>query len=518
MNIRKLLSVLIIITVGLIWLNSCTKNADETVTVIPIAPTELKSTVVSIAQIDLTWKDNSTNETGYKIERKTGSGIFSEIGSTAKDITTFSDKTVSINTNYTYRSYSFNNVGKSIQYSNEVSVQSISVPTLTTTEINIILNLNSSSNGAKTGGSVSSDGGSAITTRGIVWGNTSNPTISLSTKTSDGIGIGLFQSSITGLSLNTKYYVRAYATNSAGTGYGNEISFNTFIGTTVAGDRGQGLSANQLSNPMGVFVDPSGKIYIADFSNNRIQKWIPGAGGTTIAGGNGNGAAANQLSSPNDVFVNALGNIYVADNKNYRIQKWVPGATSGTTACGNSLTMGEPNDVFLDALGNIFVSYNINHSIDKWVPGATIGTTVAGRNGRGAAANQLNEPNGIFVDATGNIYVSDVGNNRIQKWAPGATSGTTVAGGNGLGAAANQFSNPNDVFLDALGNIYVADTGNDRIQKWAPGAASGTTVAGGNGRGSAANQLNLPYGVFVDVTGNIYVSDTHNHRIQKWAQ
>ena len=504
----------------LIAMISCKKSNDGNVEVTPLSPTELKSTIISISQIDLTWKDNSTNETGYKIERKAGSGIFSEIGSTSKDITTFSDKSVSANTNYTYRVYSFNNAGKSIQYSNEVSIQSTSVPILTTTAFNIIINTSSQSHGAKSGGTISSDGGSTITNKGIVWGTTSNPTISLSTKTSDGTGTGLFQSSITGLALNTKYYVRAYATNNAGTGYGNEISFNTFIGTTVAGDRGQGTAANQLSNPMGVYVDASNNIYIADFSNHRIQKWAPGTYfGTTIAGGNGRGAAANQLSSPYDVFVNALGNVYVADSKNYRIQKWAPGATSGTTVAGGSnLNMSEPNDVFLDPLGNIFVAFILNQSIEKWVPGATSGTTVAGRNGRGSASNQFSDPCGIFVDAKGNIYISDGGNSRIQKWAPGATSGTTVAGGNGMGSGANQLSSPNDVFLDASGNIYVSDSGNDRIQKWAPGATSGTTVAGGNGRGSGANQLFFPEGIFVDASGNIYVSDTNNHRIQKWAQ
>jgi lysophospholipase L1-like esterase len=457
----------------IIFFSGCSKegpNGTSITSVVPLAPTELNTTVFSIAQIDLTWKDNSTNETGYKIERKTDSGVFTEIGSTGIDVTTFSDKTISVNTNYTYRVYSFNQVGKSIQYSNEVSVRSTSVPILTTTAFNIILNTNSPSHGAKSGGNISSDGGSAITTKGIVWGTTSNPTISLSTKTSDGTGTGLFQSSITGLSLNIKYYVRAYATNSAGTGYGNEILFNTFIGTTVAGDRGNGNATNQLSNPMGVYVDASGNIYVADFSNHRIQKWAPGTFiATTVAGGNGRGSAANQLSSPNDVFVNASGNVYVADNKNYRIQKWAPGATSGTTVAGGGifLTMSEPLHVFLDALGNIFASFNLNQSIEKWVPGANIGTTVAGRNGSGSAANQFYDPSGLFVDATGNIYVSDSGNNRIQKWAPGATSGTTVAGGNGRGSAANQLYYARGVFVDVSGNIYVSDTQNHRIQKWA---------------------------------------------------
>ncbi len=84
---------------------------------------------------------------------------------------------------------------------------------------------------ASSGGNISSDRGYAITARGVVWGTTTNPTISLSTKTTDGTGVGSFTSNITGLSLGTTYYVRSYATNSSGTSYGTEISFTTSAGS-----------------------------------------------------------------------------------------------------------------------------------------------------------------------------------------------------------------------------------------------------------------------------------------------
>jgi uncharacterized protein (TIGR02145 family) len=76
-------------------------------------------------------------------------------------------------------------------------------------------------------GNISSDGGSSITARGVVWSTSQNPTIALTTKTSDGTGSGIFSSSISGLAPNTLYYVRAYATNAAGTAYGNQVSFTT---------------------------------------------------------------------------------------------------------------------------------------------------------------------------------------------------------------------------------------------------------------------------------------------------
>jgi hypothetical protein len=105
-----------------------------------------------------------------------------------------------------------------------------SIPSLTTTAIAAI-----TSASATSGGNITAEGGATITTRGVVWSTTTNPTISLSTKITDGTGIGSFTSTLTNLAPKTTYYVRAYAKNSAGTGYGNEISFTTSDSTVVMG-------------------------------------------------------------------------------------------------------------------------------------------------------------------------------------------------------------------------------------------------------------------------------------------
>jgi hypothetical protein len=105
------------------------------------------------------------------------------------------------------------------------------VPVLTTTSITNITN-----NSATSGGVVTSDGGANITARGVVWSTSQNPTIELSTKTVEGTGTGSFTSSITGLLPNTTYYVRAYATNSVGTSYGNNginFIFTTDVDVTT---------------------------------------------------------------------------------------------------------------------------------------------------------------------------------------------------------------------------------------------------------------------------------------------
>lgn len=79
---------------------------------------------------------------------------------------------------------------------------------------------------ATSGGTISSDGGATVTERGVCWSENQNPTIA-DNKTTDGSGAGSFTSAISGLTANTTYYVRAYASNSKGTGYGSEISFKT---------------------------------------------------------------------------------------------------------------------------------------------------------------------------------------------------------------------------------------------------------------------------------------------------
>jgi hypothetical protein len=103
------------------------------------------------------------------------------------------------------------------------------------------------------GGSIDSDGGAFVTARGVVWNTSTNPTVSLSTKTTDGTGIGTFSSSISGLTSGVTYYVRAYATNSVGTKYGPEITVNTaqavatLASTTAASSIGA-TSANSGGN------------------------------------------------------------------------------------------------------------------------------------------------------------------------------------------------------------------------------------------------------------------------------
>ena len=126
------------------------------------------------------------------------------------------------NQKYYVRAYAINSVGTA--YGNEISFtagQNASSPTVTTADAFNITQTTSSC-----GGNVTSDGGASVTSRGVCWSIDHNPTLTNS-HTSDGSGTGAFVSSLSGLSSNTLYYVRAYAVNSAGTSYGNEKSFTT---------------------------------------------------------------------------------------------------------------------------------------------------------------------------------------------------------------------------------------------------------------------------------------------------
>ncbi|MEI8007028.1 MAG: hypothetical protein WCI48_12545 [Bacteroidota bacterium] len=128
------------------------------------------------------------------------------------------------NTLYYIRAFATNEAGTA--YGNQLSFMTLQNPVLPTVTTTAITNITQSN--ATSGGNVTSDGGATVSTRGVCWSTSPNPTISNS-YTTDGSGTGTFVSNITGLISNTLYYVRAYATNFVGTAYGNEVSFTTSL-------------------------------------------------------------------------------------------------------------------------------------------------------------------------------------------------------------------------------------------------------------------------------------------------
>jgi uncharacterized protein (TIGR02145 family) len=118
---KKILSLFVVI-IAYSCSTSTDENGNSNTTVVPLPPTGLTGSVFSPTQINLTWTDNSTNETGFKIERRTGSANYTVVGTVNQDVLNFSDSGLTPSTTYTYRVYAFNAVGNSLTYTNEVTL------------------------------------------------------------------------------------------------------------------------------------------------------------------------------------------------------------------------------------------------------------------------------------------------------------------------------------------------------------------------------------------------------------
>ena len=135
-------------------------------------------------------------------------------------------------TTYYIRAYATNEYGTGYGEEKSFTTSAKTLPQITTANVTSI-----TANTAVCGGNVTSDGGGTVTARGVCWSTSPNPTIS-NNKTTNGSGTGSFTSNITGLTDGTTYYVRAYATNEYGTGYGEEKSFTTLAATGTINGHG----------------------------------------------------------------------------------------------------------------------------------------------------------------------------------------------------------------------------------------------------------------------------------------
>ena len=167
-------------------------------------------------------KNHNPSVTATKTSNGTGTGAFVSLLTGLKG-----------NTVYYVRAYATNSAGTG--YGPEATFTTlVDLPVVTTTAATAITKVS-----AVSGGEVTYDGGGTLTARGLAWSTTANPTIDGTVVLDSGTGISVFISNLTGLVLNTTYNVRAYATNSAGTAYGADISFTTLADITklwIVGD------------------------------------------------------------------------------------------------------------------------------------------------------------------------------------------------------------------------------------------------------------------------------------------
>ena len=129
-------------------------------------------------------------------------------------------------------------------------------------------------NSATVGGDVTNEGASSVSERGVVYSTTANPTISDNKVADSGSGTGAFTASLTGLSGSTIYYVRAYATNTAGTFYGNDVQFTTHAtGINELQRNGINIYPNPSDGVFKVVINEPGngaQIHIKDISGKKV--------------------------------------------------------------------------------------------------------------------------------------------------------------------------------------------------------------------------------------------------------
>lgn len=271
---------------------------------------------------------------------------------------------------------------------------------------------------------------------------------------------------------------------------------STFAGNGnpgFAGDGGAAASA-QLNQPAGLAVDSSGNLYIADSYNAVVRKVTPGGTISTVAGsgtqgysGDGGAAAKATMMAPLGVALDSSGNLYIAD-----YYGWIRKVTASTgvisTIAGNgsngytgdngpatSAQFYNPTDVAVDSSGNVYVADSNNGAVRMIANG--IISTIAGNgtlsysgDGGPALLAQFSQLSSIKVDGQGNIYVADTSNNAIRLF-PLNGIVSTIAGngsqgytGDGGPATVAELNGPKAIAVTSAGNVYLTDTGNNAVR------------------------------------------------------
>ena len=279
----------------------------------------------------------------------------------------------------------------------------------------------------------------------------------------------------------------------------------------------------------GVAVDPTGNVFIEDWSNNLIYKLTPSgnllifAGHASAGWDDGLGTAAS-FDQPDGIVSDAAGNLYVSDQLSHLIRKITPGGLVTTIAgtpyspgaingTGSAAMFNSPRGLAVDAAGNIYVADQANNLIRK-VTAAGVVTTYAGSGAAGSANGPVlsatfNTPTGVGLDVSGNLYVAEAGNNMIRKITPAGIVTTFATG----------FNFPRELRADGTGNVYVADQQSNTIKRISPSGAV-TTVAGTGGTGATNGNGNIatfngPLGLALDGKGNLFVGETGNNDVRK---
>jgi hypothetical protein len=179
---------------------------------------------------------------------------------------------------------------------------------------------------------------------------------------------------------------------------------------------------NVNSSCYGLFVDINDNVYCSMFIRHQVVKgwWSRSVMTTTVAAGTGiQGSASNELSGPMGIFIDVNLDLYVADCENDRVQLFQSGQSNGITVAGSessnpTISLRCPSGIVLDAQEYLFIVDQKNGRIVGSGPNGF--RCLVGCHGKGSQSNQLYFPITLSFDSFGNMFVTDLSNHRVQKF------------------------------------------------------------------------------------------------------
>jgi YD repeat-containing protein len=281
---------------------------------------------------------------------------------------------------------------------------------------------------------------------------------------------------------------------------GAQLNYASAFGTLGSGE-------GQFNRPYSAAIDGQGNLWVTDRSNNRIEKLT--TQGKMLASYGTTGTGELQFKGPWGIAINkSTGNAYIADGENNRIEELSStGTFVRTFGTSGSGALELPKGIAIDSSGNVWVA-DFGHN--RIVEFSATGEYIAAYGSYGSGEKQFKSPADLVYSA-GDIYVSDVGDDRIEEL---STSGAYVRSFGLEGSGSGEFYGPFGITADAAGNVYVVDQGNDRVEEFSP---TGSFLASFGSKGSGEGQLSEPTSLTISSSGDLYVMDTANNRVEHWT-
>ena len=242
--------------------------------------------------------------------------------------------------------------------------------------------------------------------------------------------------------------------------------FDAGTGDKLRSFGGRGNGPCQFDTPCAVAITPTGDLLVCDCNNHRLLLLSPE--GTPLKSVGSKGKKALQFNEPVGVGVHPkTGKIYVTEFRNNRVQILNSDLTYSARFGRSGSEQGElsrPYGVGFDEDGKVYVSERGNCRIQVFSETGKHLRMFAGNSTEGGVNLEvgLREPVGVALDTSGRVFVSDVGKDSVEEFSSDGRFVRSV--GKGCGQEAGQFRNPFGIAVDIAGAVYVADFGNGRLQ------------------------------------------------------